>query len=64
MEPGKGRVWGLMTTHVDDILIAANESVVELVGRVLDVRFGQLKHKRLTTTTPFKHCGTPFKLTT
>ena len=35
----------------------SRRDIVELVGKVLDVRFGQLKHKRLTKTTPFKHCG-------
>ena len=57
MGPDTGEVLGLMTTHVDYILIAASENVVGLVGKVLDVRFGQLKHKRLTNITPRKHCG-------
>ena len=57
MGPDTGRVLGIMTTHVDDIPIAASENVVELVGKILDVRFGQLKRKGLTNTTPFKHCG-------
>ena len=57
MGSNTGPVTGLMTTHVDDILVAAGANVVELVGRVLDVRFDQLNRKRLTVTTPFKHCG-------
>ena len=50
MGPDTGKVLGLMTTHVDDILIAASGNVVELVGAVFDVTFDQLKHKRLTKT--------------
>ena len=56
-ESNPGKVIGLMTTHVDDILIAGNESVIDLVGRALDVRFDKLKHRRLTASMPLKHCG-------
>ena len=52
-----GNVIGLMTTHVDDILIAGNAHVVNLVGEILDIRFDKLKHRRLTATMPLKHCG-------
>ena len=38
-ESNPGNVIGLMTTHVDDFLIAGNANVVDLVGRVLDIRF-------------------------
>ena len=46
-----------MTTHVDDILIAGTADVVHLVGKILDIRFDALEHRRLTTTMPLKRCG-------
>ena len=58
-----GKVIGLMTTHVDDILLAGTSDVVHLVGRILDVRFETLKHRRLTPTVPLKHCGMQIELT-
>ena len=44
---------GLVSTHVDDPLLVADDDAQELVGKVLDIRSDSLKHR----SPPFTHCG-------
>ena len=48
VDDGGGAV-GLMSTHVDDLLLVADDRTREMVGRVLDFRFNQLKRRSSIT---------------
>ena len=54
-DPGVGdgeEIAGLMSTHVDDILLVADDATREMVGQALDVRSDSLERR-----SPFTRCG-------
>ena len=46
---------GLMSTHVDGLLLVADDTTRELVGQVLGIRLDSPRHR----SPPFAHCGLP-----
>ena len=57
--PTTGRLQGVLTTHVDDIAVAANDNFLNEQYKFLTSRFGKISEEK----PPFQHCGARYSQT-